>query len=640
LALLVGIDAYPKGVPPLRGCVADVRRAAELLSGRFGFEERDVLVLTDEEATHERIVRAFDEWLLARATPESEVLFRFSGHGSTVPDRGGEREREDSTFLAWDSRRGERRGEYDLIDDELGALVTALATITPRVTVITDACHSGGGVRGTARRQARSVPAGVHPLDEELVAPFWPREVALEGEAPDDERYVHVAACAPYQLAFEHCFDDAAGELAYQGVLSFFLLDGLERCAPGSTWRGVADEAAVRIASRYPNQTVWYEGAVQREAFGADFQPCPVGFLGHTAGERVVLQAGRVHRLREGGLFEVHRNLAESRGAQPLGRVELTEVRARTSIGRWVGAAPGFETTQALWAREVGRPGGSDPLRIHAEAGLMDHLPAELVTPVEEVGLAQVFLRTRGGETSLLDATGHELWRSTEPTTRALWDLADALRSELRWRSLFTLADEPGDLKLEARFELPSQSERIRYPGGGVARLWSEEGAARGELHATGGPSASEYHLVTLRIRNLEAEPLHVTVLSLPESRTHHLEQSVEMIWPSMGRTRDNGIPAGGEELVPVGLVHPERWALDRPLRDRYLVIALREWADFTPFLTGLKRGGDPPPRHLPAPLREALTFSATRGSGGEPVQERSWGVLAVDLLIHPGEGR
>ncbi|MCA8971699.1 MAG: caspase family protein, partial [Planctomycetes bacterium] len=66
VALLVGIDDYQAGgegatFHDLQGCVRDVQRfRSTLLSPRFGFKPEDIVVLTNEQATHENIVRAFD----------------------------------------------------------------------------------------------------------------------------------------------------------------------------------------------------------------------------------------------------------------------------------------------------------------------------------------------------------------------------------------------------------------------------------------------------------------------------------------------------------------------------------------------------------------------------------------------------
>ena len=63
LALLVGINQYPS-TQPLRGCLTDVELQRELLIHRFGFQEADILTLTEQQATREQIEAAFLEHLI------------------------------------------------------------------------------------------------------------------------------------------------------------------------------------------------------------------------------------------------------------------------------------------------------------------------------------------------------------------------------------------------------------------------------------------------------------------------------------------------------------------------------------------------------------------------------------------------
>lgn len=83
LALLVGINKYPQNLA-LGGCLTDVELQKELLIHRFGFKESDILTLTDEQATREKIESAFLEHLVKNASADDVVVFHFSGYGSRV----------------------------------------------------------------------------------------------------------------------------------------------------------------------------------------------------------------------------------------------------------------------------------------------------------------------------------------------------------------------------------------------------------------------------------------------------------------------------------------------------------------------------------------------------------------------------
>jgi hypothetical protein len=83
LALLVGIDRYGNS-KNLNGCITDVELQRELLIHRFGFQDEDILVLTDRNAKREDIETAFIEHLIEQAQADDVVLFHFSGYGSYV----------------------------------------------------------------------------------------------------------------------------------------------------------------------------------------------------------------------------------------------------------------------------------------------------------------------------------------------------------------------------------------------------------------------------------------------------------------------------------------------------------------------------------------------------------------------------
>ncbi|MEE3715964.1 caspase family protein [Tumidithrix elongata RA019] len=86
LALLIGINQYDaKGDwLPLTGCVTDVELQKELLIHRFGFDSKDILTLTDRQATGQAIAEAVAEHLIGQTLPGDLVVMHFSGHGSRL----------------------------------------------------------------------------------------------------------------------------------------------------------------------------------------------------------------------------------------------------------------------------------------------------------------------------------------------------------------------------------------------------------------------------------------------------------------------------------------------------------------------------------------------------------------------------
>ncbi|MEM8828246.1 MAG: caspase family protein [Cyanobacteria bacterium P01_G01_bin.19] len=83
LALLVGINRYPHQ-ENLDGCLTDIELQRELLIHRFGFNPKDIIVLSDRTATRENVETAFVEHLAQQAKADDVVVFHFSGYGGQI----------------------------------------------------------------------------------------------------------------------------------------------------------------------------------------------------------------------------------------------------------------------------------------------------------------------------------------------------------------------------------------------------------------------------------------------------------------------------------------------------------------------------------------------------------------------------
>ena len=153
-ALLVGINEYTN-ITPLAGCVTDVLLQKELLIHRFGFKPNNTRILTDEQATRQNILKAFEDHLIAKAKPDDVVVFHFSGHGSLVEDPDKDNpDGLNGTLVPVDftSPQGDSVVQ-DIMGHTLFLLMYALKT--ENVTVVLDSCHSGGAKRGNLRVRAR-----------------------------------------------------------------------------------------------------------------------------------------------------------------------------------------------------------------------------------------------------------------------------------------------------------------------------------------------------------------------------------------------------------------------------------------------------------------------------------------------------
>ncbi|MDH7569670.1 MAG: caspase family protein, partial [Armatimonadota bacterium] len=147
-ALLVGINDYQsERIPDLRGAINDVQLMRTVLVSRFQFPEKNIRTLTDLDATKERIVAEFQNWL-GQAGPNDVVYFHFSGHGSQATDRNGdEDDGMDETICPRDIRTDPRNPiGRDIVDDEMGPMIANLKAGS--ITIVFDSCHSGTASRG------------------------------------------------------------------------------------------------------------------------------------------------------------------------------------------------------------------------------------------------------------------------------------------------------------------------------------------------------------------------------------------------------------------------------------------------------------------------------------------------------------
>jgi Caspase domain len=138
LALLIGINKYTQNLA-LGGCLTDVELQKELLIYRFGFQESDILTLTDEQATREKIENAVLNHLVQDAKPSDVVVFHFSGYGSRIKLNAAE-ESLVNTLIPFDGSYTSENNKIVncLLEETLMLLWRSLPT---RVTAVLDTSY-------------------------------------------------------------------------------------------------------------------------------------------------------------------------------------------------------------------------------------------------------------------------------------------------------------------------------------------------------------------------------------------------------------------------------------------------------------------------------------------------------------------
>jgi hypothetical protein len=228
LALLVGINQYPSSdrFKNLAGCVNDTELQKQLLIHRFGFQESDIHILTDTQATRQNILETFDQHLIQQAKPGDVAVFHFSGHGSQVfdPNPLPGSNNLNSTFVPADDAPLLDQGIVsDIMGQTLFLLMYALGQKTENVTAVLDSCHSGGGTRGNIRVRSASGGNDLKASEAE-----WDYQAQLMSQlklSPDDLQALRrksvatgavIASAAPDKLAADYPFPGfAAGAFTF-----------------------------------------------------------------------------------------------------------------------------------------------------------------------------------------------------------------------------------------------------------------------------------------------------------------------------------------------------------------------------------------------------------------------------------------
>lgn len=138
-AVVIGVDSFKdKRIPQLHFSAKDAADFAKFLVDKANFAPDHVLLLLNDDATHDNITAAIcDDWLPKRVDENDLVLIYASSHGSPKElDRGGE------NFLIC----------HDTNEDKLFTSGINLSDLSPvikrrtkcdRVVLILDACNSG-----------------------------------------------------------------------------------------------------------------------------------------------------------------------------------------------------------------------------------------------------------------------------------------------------------------------------------------------------------------------------------------------------------------------------------------------------------------------------------------------------------------
>lgn len=109
-ALIIGIDEY-KDASPLEYAVNDAKEIKEILIEELGFENNNVIYLTNSDATKSNILKSFLSFSSENVKVDDRLIVFFAGHGHTKSGFRGEvgylvpydaNMNDNSSFIRWD----------------------------------------------------------------------------------------------------------------------------------------------------------------------------------------------------------------------------------------------------------------------------------------------------------------------------------------------------------------------------------------------------------------------------------------------------------------------------------------------------------------------------------------------------------
>src|SRR5262249_12899385 len=143
--------------------------------------------------------------------------------------------------------------------------------------------------------------------------------------------YTLLASCHSKERSFEiACKGD------HYGSFTYYLLKELEGANSDTTYRDVFERAAAQVTYLHPYQHPQLEGEHDRQLFGPlQIPPLRHAVVRDRQEERVLLGAGAACGLTDGSVWAIYpQGTKTTTETEPLGRIEITTVRAVTSEAR------------------------------------------------------------------------------------------------------------------------------------------------------------------------------------------------------------------------------------------------------------------------------------------------------------------
>lgn len=223
-ALLAGVNNYLH-ISDLDGCLNDLETVRKFCRNKLGLEDRQIVILSDKNASRANLLRVGHEWLLE--TPRIHVLVHWSGHGTSVPG-GDEPDGRAEALCAWDA---DFDGGGLVYDYELREIARLMLAREITVTMVVDACYQGPDWH---LRRLENV--GVRGITLPLPTPRKPTGLSMRAAFADLPNVVYLSGGTVRQpVADDYIANKYQGAYtwAWYGGVSVHADDSVEQ----ATWR-------------------------------------------------------------------------------------------------------------------------------------------------------------------------------------------------------------------------------------------------------------------------------------------------------------------------------------------------------------------------------------------------------------------
>ncbi|KAI0029010.1 caspase domain-containing protein [Vararia minispora EC-137] len=327
-ALLIGIDSYQsKGMYQLFGAVADAQSMYEFLTKELLTPTKNITVLLNAQATHDRILRCIDKLgSSSRVKRDDPILIYFAGHGSTIPTLRDWPVPSVQAILPYDARNEKGHVQNAIADMVLGDHIHRLADkVGNNITLVLDCCHSASGARADLDREG----ARHHSFGEAVLSDVYQSQYPLQNNRGlMDPSTFAAAGYRSYTLLAACGKDELAREMNNRGAFTSALLTLLNEVGTQSH----TCAQIIHSLGRLRNQTPQCEGAnANLTIFKAsiDYRPHwhPVSPTDQR-NEYKLGDAGVLQGITVGSKFDLYDSRRRLERAAPLGLLTVTQVNA------------------------------------------------------------------------------------------------------------------------------------------------------------------------------------------------------------------------------------------------------------------------------------------------------------------------